>query len=204
MKRLLLLLLTVVSLSCAAQNAFDFITKNRNFSASNYCIYPDSIQPQMTPPPAGKQPFYISHYGRHGSRYLSNRKGYDIPYNMLCKADSMNQLTPIGSTTHVGTIPRGVPRQCIHRCPQHNSQPLHPVHGGCRDTTCRTASKACHQPACLRTRRLVSELPRPATARQYEKPSRQPGVRSFPSVQRAESPTDEPALHQPRHRQPDD
>jgi hypothetical protein len=96
MKRLLLFLTAVISLSCAAQNAFDFITKNRNFSASNYCIYPDSIQPQMTPPPAGKQPFYISHYGRHGSRYLSNRKGYDIPYNMLCKADSMNQLTPIG------------------------------------------------------------------------------------------------------------
>ena len=50
----------------------------------------------MTPPPAGKKPFYISHYGRHGSRYLSNRKGYDIPYKMLCKADSMDELTPIG------------------------------------------------------------------------------------------------------------
>lgn len=84
------------SLPLKAQSAFDLITKNRNFSASNYCIYPDSIQPHMTPPPAGKHPFYISHYGRHGSRYLSNRKGYDIPYKMLCRADSMDELTPIG------------------------------------------------------------------------------------------------------------
>lgn len=77
------------------QNAFAFIERNRNFSASNYCIYPDSVYPD-TPPPAGKRPFYISHYGRHGSRYLSKRKGYDIPYKMLCEADSMDELTPIG------------------------------------------------------------------------------------------------------------
>ena len=79
-----------------AQSVFDLITQDRNFSASNYCIYPDSVQNIMTPPPAGKRPFYISHYGRHGSRYLSNRKGYDIPYKMLCKADSLDELTPIG------------------------------------------------------------------------------------------------------------
>ena len=81
-----------------AQNrsAFDLISRNRNLSASNYCIYPDSISPHMTPAPAGKRPFYISHYGRHGSRYLNNRKGYDIPYQMLCRADSMDELTPIG------------------------------------------------------------------------------------------------------------
>ncbi len=79
-----------------AQSVFDLITRDRNFSASNYCVYPDSVQNIMTPPPAGKRPFYISHYGRHGSRYLSNRKGYDIPYKMLCKADSLDELTPIG------------------------------------------------------------------------------------------------------------
>ena len=77
-------------------SAFALISKNRNFSASNFCIYPDSVQMQMTPPPAGKRPFYISHYGRHGSRYLSNRKAYDLPYTMLCRADSLDELTPIG------------------------------------------------------------------------------------------------------------
>ena len=78
------------------QSAFEFISRNRNFSASNYCIYPDTVQYQMTPPPEGKKPFYISHYGRHGSRYLSNRKAYDIPYNILNKVDSMHMLTDLG------------------------------------------------------------------------------------------------------------
>ncbi len=79
-----------------ALSAFEKIRQNRNFSASNYCIYPDSTLPALTPAPQGKKPFYISHYGRHGSRYLSNRKGYDIPYRMLQKADSLGLLTQIG------------------------------------------------------------------------------------------------------------
>ena len=79
-----------------ALSAFEKIRQNRNFSASNYCIYPDSTLPALTPAPQGKKPFYISHYGRHGSRYLSNRKGYDIPYRMLCKTDSLGLLTPRG------------------------------------------------------------------------------------------------------------
>ena len=44
----------LTSLPLRAQSAFDLITSNRNFSASNYCIYPDSIQPHMTPAPSGK------------------------------------------------------------------------------------------------------------------------------------------------------
>ncbi len=77
-------------------SAFDRISKDRRFSASNYCIYPDTLVVRQTPPPAGKHPFYLSHYGRHGSRYLSNRKGYDIPYRMLQKADSLGKLTSLG------------------------------------------------------------------------------------------------------------
>ena len=98
---LLTLLCTVTSAALAqsggkALSAFERIRQNRNFSASNYCIYPDSTLPALTPAPPGKHPFYISHYGRHGSRYLSNRKGYDIPCRMLCAADSLGLLTPIG------------------------------------------------------------------------------------------------------------
>lgn len=94
---LIVALLTVLcSTPLCAQSAFDHIVRNRFFSASNYCIYPDSVPSRMTTPPAGKYPFYISHYGRHGSRYLINRKGYDIPYRMLCRADSMGELTATG------------------------------------------------------------------------------------------------------------
>ena len=102
MKRSILILAffnCLIATNVAAQKAFDFISYNRNFSASNYCIYPDSVEPVLTPAPEGKRPFYISHYGRHGSRYLSNRKGYDIPYRMLCRADSMGELTDVGKRT---------------------------------------------------------------------------------------------------------
>ena len=79
-----------------AQSSFEMIRRDRNLSASNYCIYPDSALAPLTPAPAGKHPFYISHYGRHGSRYLNNRKAYDIPYNYLMSADSLGLLTAKG------------------------------------------------------------------------------------------------------------
>ena len=79
-----------------SQSAFDQITKDWRFSASNYCIYPDTQLAKQTPAPMGKVPFYISHYGRHGSRYLSQRKAYLQPYQALQKADSLGKLTPVG------------------------------------------------------------------------------------------------------------
>lgn len=56
---------------------------------------PTPLQPYL-PRPAGKKPFYISHYGRHGSRYISNRNGYEVPYIMMQHADSLDELTPTG------------------------------------------------------------------------------------------------------------
>ncbi len=78
------------------QSAFNFISRDVYVSASNYCVYPDSIDPVMTDAPKGKKPFYLSHYGRHGSRYLSSRRGYDIPHRILAKADSLGKLTALG------------------------------------------------------------------------------------------------------------
>lgn len=65
------------------------------FAACNYHIYPDSLY-KLTPAPKGKHPFYISHYGRHGSRYINNPKGYNIPYAMMLQAESVAELTPFG------------------------------------------------------------------------------------------------------------
>ena len=92
----LVLLLLLVPCAIQAQSAFDVISRNRNLSATNYCIYPDSADMTQTPAPAGKKPFYISHYGRHGSRYIARRKGYDIPLRILSKADSLGKLTETG------------------------------------------------------------------------------------------------------------
>ena len=79
-----------------AQTVYNIIKKNPVYASCNYNIYPDSVPDCLTPPPAGKRPFYISHYGRHGSRYISNRIGYDTPYTMMLQAEKVDELTPTG------------------------------------------------------------------------------------------------------------
>ena len=79
-----------------AQSVRDLIIKKPTYASCNYDTYPDSIPNNLTPAPEGKKPFYISHYGRHGSRYISSRSGFDTPFRMIAHADSVNELTPIG------------------------------------------------------------------------------------------------------------
>ena len=83
-------------LPSAAQPVKDIIQQNPDYASCNYSVYPDSIPDNLTPAPAGKHPFYISHYGRHGSRYISNRTGYDTPYRMMLHAETVDELTPTG------------------------------------------------------------------------------------------------------------
>ena len=82
--------------SWAQPKVKDLIRQAPSYASCNYYIYPDSITKPLTPSPEGKKPFYISHYGRHGSRYISSRSGYDIPYIMIQEADSLEELTPEG------------------------------------------------------------------------------------------------------------
>jgi hypothetical protein len=80
-----------------AQSAREEIKRNVHLSASNLMAY-RGPQNRLTPAPVGMKPFYISHYGRHGSRYLANAYEYDYPYNVLRRADSLRLLTPLGRT----------------------------------------------------------------------------------------------------------
>ncbi len=79
-----------------AQPLRDDIRKNIRCSANSLMAYPGPQQQRQSPAPKGKRPFYISHYGRYGSCYLSDRKDYETPYRMLATADSASQLTPLG------------------------------------------------------------------------------------------------------------
>ncbi len=88
--------LTAFVFSIQAQTIRDEIRDNIRLSASNYMAYPNPVQYQLTPAPNGKKPFYISHYGRHGSRYHNNKDTYEIPYQILAKADSLGKLTSFG------------------------------------------------------------------------------------------------------------
>lgn len=46
--------------------------------------------------PKGYTPFYISHYGRHGSRWHSSEKMYMEPLMLLREAEGCQALTPVG------------------------------------------------------------------------------------------------------------
>ena len=62
---------------------------------SNYYSYPGAKYSQ-TPPPEGYEAFYISHFGRHGSRYLTSNSFYTRAIGLLEKADSADALTHKG------------------------------------------------------------------------------------------------------------
>ena len=52
--------------------------------------------PTLSQAPENYQPFYISHYGRHGSRYSCDQKAYERIYNKMKAAYDANALTDFG------------------------------------------------------------------------------------------------------------
>lgn len=68
----------------------------REAAGIHYPYPTPALQPLKVP--AGYTPFYISHFGRHGSRYLIGAKEYAEPLTILSKADSANALTPFGKS----------------------------------------------------------------------------------------------------------
>ena len=97
MKKVLTILLAFCSLCVVrGQVVLDIIRESPGYASCNYDVYPDSIHDNLTPAPQGKRPFYISHYGRHGSRYINRRSGYEIPYKMIAQANGVDELTPLG------------------------------------------------------------------------------------------------------------
>ena len=95
-KLLTVLLLFFVILSVPAQSVRDEIAADLCLSGSNHLAYPGPKQERLTPAPKGYRPFYISHYGRHGSRYLIGADEYDVPVRVLARADSLGKLTALG------------------------------------------------------------------------------------------------------------
>lgn len=72
------------------------MAKNPERASGLFRVYPDFNLPKLTPAPKGYTPFYISHYGRHGSRWLGSEAQYIRILAPLLKADSLGNLTPKG------------------------------------------------------------------------------------------------------------
>ena len=68
-----------------------------DLASSIFRLYPDQeVQKDLTPAPSGYRPFYISHYGRHGSRWLLNDGEYLSFLEPLREAKKNGTLTPKG------------------------------------------------------------------------------------------------------------
>lgn len=103
MKKTILAFVLGLSLPFApasAQTALEEIEADRLLSAHNYRAYPvadTAMQAYpLTPAPEGYEPFYISTFMRHGSRYLTDMDDYLMPLRVLRRADSLAVLTPRG------------------------------------------------------------------------------------------------------------
>ena len=86
MKKIFVLLITM---------AISGFAQDRHQMGSNYYAYPTPTA-KYTKAPAGYKPFYLSHYGRHGSRFHQPADHYHALYNTLAKADSLGKLTNLG------------------------------------------------------------------------------------------------------------
>ena len=81
--------------AAGAQTSRSELLSHIELASGNYCNYPNPSG-NITPAPEGYQPFYITHYGRHGARYMTSNKAYKYLVNKLDSAKEMGLLTPLG------------------------------------------------------------------------------------------------------------
>ncbi len=116
---------------CQADNLLNALKTNPELAQGLFRPYPEDNVKTISKTPEGYRPFYISHYGRHGSRWLGNTKEYDnvtIPLERAAKAGALTEkgkelydmvkqargnalgiegcLTPLGTAQHRGIAER--------------------------------------------------------------------------------------------------
>lgn len=94
----LLALAAAIGVGSARVTTVDTIAANPGKAGGVYFAYPvaSDADAVFTPAPKGYKPFYVSHYGRHGSRYLISDDDYRRVIDRLAHADAHNALTPLG------------------------------------------------------------------------------------------------------------
>ena len=91
----LLIALCAIALGLSAQNTLEEIRQNKELAGGNMVVYPVPTE-ALTPAPKGYQPFYLSHYARHGSRYRISENDYTQPIETLKKAKEFGVLSAEG------------------------------------------------------------------------------------------------------------
>ena len=88
--------LALAAFPAQAQTTDAELAAHPEYTLSGAMPYPEPANIKYTKAPAGYKPFYISHYGRHGSRYHHSADEYKYIAETFAKADSANALTPLG------------------------------------------------------------------------------------------------------------
>lgn len=94
-RSLLLLSGMLVWFGSQGRNMLEEVSETPEKAGGVYYAYPVS-ESVNTPPPVGYEPFYISHYARHGSRYLISDKDYRWVIDLMHSARDNDALTPLG------------------------------------------------------------------------------------------------------------
>jgi hypothetical protein len=89
----------LASVSLHAQTTKEEVSSNANYAGGVYCpyLYQDLVQ---APAPEGYVPFYISHYGRHGSRWVLSAAGHVVPLKILSEAEKAGALSTLGKSLY--------------------------------------------------------------------------------------------------------
>ncbi len=97
MKKIFLLgIFSLSVLFCFSQQTASYID-SLWYTLGNYAPY-KSAATANAKPPKGYRPFYVSHYGRHGSRFHYSSSDYKKMYAVFQKADSADALTQVGKS----------------------------------------------------------------------------------------------------------
>lgn len=86
---------TAFSFAATAQRTENEIRKDIHNLSGIYTSYPDTLH-TYTPAPKGYKPFYLSHLGRHGSRFHTNEGFYRRALKWLVKGEEEGKLTDTG------------------------------------------------------------------------------------------------------------
>jgi len=95
MRRYTLILFILPFITSKAFDYKEMLRQDPNMISGEYYCYVYKPLAE-TAAPKGYEPFYISHYGRHGSRYHSGSLYFKQAMQPLQKGDSLGILTPAG------------------------------------------------------------------------------------------------------------
>ena len=86
----------LIAVSAAAQhNTREEVLANIDLAGGTYSVYPTG-QPSPAKAPKGYKPFYLTHIGRHGSRYIGGTNTYRKTWKIWDDEHQKGNLTPEG------------------------------------------------------------------------------------------------------------